>query len=310
MHKILTVTPADEGSRVDAFVARVLPEVSRRLAKTLARAGHVRCAGRRVPGAHTVHAGDAVEVSLPTVPTDASPPAARVLQQSEHFLYLYKPAGLHTVRHRPDDPPTLADVARSVEPGCAEASPDPRESGAVHRLDVSTSGVVAFARSAKAWQHGRSVITDAWKLYLARAERPAETWPPVPSAHVRRHADPPRWPVGTEFEPPTDEGTRVTWPLSSSGPRGRKVELDEAGSSAASRIWPLRARSPVFAVELLTGRRHQIRVHMASLGLPLAGDGQYGSDPAGAQVLLHAWAFQLEPTEPLVVAPAPGWSQS
>lgn len=102
----------------------------------------------------------------------------------------------------------------------------------------------------------------------------------------------------------------MTWPLSSSGPRGRKVELDEGGSPAASRIWPFRSNGPVFAVELLTGRRHQIRVHMASLGLPLAGDGLYGPDPAGAQVLLHAWAFQLEPAEPLVVAPAPAWSQS
>lgn len=310
MRRTLSVTPADEGNRIDAFVARALPEVSRRLAKSLARDGHIRCGGRVVPGAHAVRAGDAVEVRIATDRAEAEVPTARVLHQNERFVYLYKPAGLHTVRLRPDDPPTLADVARGVDPGCADASPDPRESGALHRLDVSTSGVVAFARSAQAWREGRSAITGAWKLYLARAEQSAKVWPPTPSAHVRRHADAPRWPAGTLLDPPTEEGTRVTWPLASSGPRGRRVEVDEAGQPAASRIWPLRAGGPVFAVELLTGRRHQIRVHMASLGMPLAGDSEYGSAPGGAQVLLHAWAFQLEPTEPLIVAPAPAWSQS
>lgn len=310
MRTTLTVTAADEGSRIDAFVARALPEVSRRLAKSLARDGHVRCGGRVVPGAHIVHVGEAVEVQLPSAPAPAELPTARVLHQSERFLYLYKPPGLHTVRLRPDDPPTLADVARSLEPGCANASPDPRESGALHRLDVSTSGVVAFARSEQSWRQGRSAMANAWKLYLARAEHPSNTWPPTPSAHLRKHADPPRWPTGTEYEAPTEPGTRVSWPLSSAGPRGHKVEVDEGGSPAASRIWPVRSGSPVFAVELLTGRRHQIRVHMASLGLPLAGDGLYGSGPGGAQVLLHAWAFQLEPAEPLVVAPAPAWSRS
>ncbi len=310
MQKTLSVMPADEGLRIDAFVARALPEVSRRLAKSLAREGHIRCDGRVVPGAHPVHAGDAVEVQLPTERAEAEPPAARVLHQNERFVYLHKPAGLHTVRLRPDDPPTLADVARSVDPACADASPDPRECGALHRLDVSTSGVVAFARSAPAWRDGRVALAGAWKLYLARAEQPAKAWPPTPSGHVRRHADPPRWPAGTLLPLPTEEGTRVTWPLASSGPRGRRVEVDEGGSPAASRIWPLRAGGPVFAVELLTGRRHQIRVHMASLGMPLAGDPLYGSAPGDAQVLLHAWAFQLEPAEPLVVAPAPVWSQS
>ncbi|MBV1861537.1 MAG: hypothetical protein KUG77_24170, partial [Nannocystaceae bacterium] len=85
------MTPQDEGSRVDAFVARALPEVSRRLAKSLARDGHVRCRGRVVRGAHTVRAGDAVEVRLPTEPTRTEPPTARVLHKSERFLYLYKP---------------------------------------------------------------------------------------------------------------------------------------------------------------------------------------------------------------------------
>ncbi len=310
MSTTLTVTPADDGSRIDAFVARALPEVSRRLAKALARDGHVRCGGRVVPGAHAVHVGDAVEVRLPRAQAHATPPTAHVLHRSERFLYLYKPPGLHTVRIRPDDPATLADVARSLEPGCAQASPDPREAGALHRLDVTTSGVVAFARSAPAWTHGRRALANAWKLYLARAEHPAETWPPASSAFVQSHPGPPRWPADTKLESPTHEGTRVSWPLSSAGPRGHKVELDEGGSAAVSRVWPIRSASPVFAVELLTGRRHQIRVHMASLGLPLAGDSLYGSAPEGSRVLLHAWAFQLEAAEPIVVAPAPDWSES
>ena len=302
----LTVLAPEAGTRADAFVARRLPPISRRQAKQLASEGAVRRDGKRLRPSDPVLAGDTIEVELAPAPSQPLPTVA-VLFEDDDFLYLNKPPGVHTVRLRPSDPPTLADVARHLDPGCANASEDPREAGAVHRLDLATSGVVVFARSRASWHRGRAALRDAWKLYLARPEHPPAQWPPPARDHVRVHPEPPRWPAGASLPRPRQPGVQTTWPLSGAGPRGHRVQVDEAGLPAASRVWPLDPAASVFAVELLSGRRHQVRVHMAQLGLPLAGDALYGSAPEGAHVRLHAWAYQLGPQAPVVLAEPPAW---
>jgi 23S rRNA pseudouridine1911/1915/1917 synthase len=300
----LTVPSSAEGTRVDAWLGRALPSLSRRHAKALAKRGDVRVNGAAAAASDLLHAGDTVVVIMPTPPaTDA--PHVSVLREDQDFLYLHKPAGLHTVRIRPDDPPTLADAAASLDPGCRNASDDPREAGALHRLDFSTSGVVAFARSAEAWARGREALPKSWKLYLARA-RDTALWPPAAGSGVRDHDEPPRWPEEASLPRPAGSGVETTWSLSGTGSRGHRVRVDPQGQSAASRMW--RIGEGLFAVELQSGRRHQIRVHMAELGLPLEGDPLYGSAPQGAHFLLHAWTFQLGPLEPVVVAPPPPWA--
>ncbi len=300
----LTVPASDDGTRVDAWLGRSIPTLSRRSAKALVKRGAVRVNGARVVASRPLRADDRVELVLPT--NDAEPPRVPVLRQGPEFLYMHKPAGLHTVRLRPDDPPTLADAAVAIDPGCANASNDPREAGALHRLDFGTSGVVAFARTAEAWAHGRAALSTSWKLYLARAESAPEHWPPADDSHIRQHAEPPRWPEAAALPRPDQPGVETTWPLLGSSDRGHRVRVDPEGQTAASRIW--RAGPRLFAVELQSGRRHQIRVHMAELGLALEGDPLYGSGSDSAQALLHAWAFQLGPLEPVVVAPPPSWA--
>ncbi len=302
------VTAHDEGSRVDAFIARAMPEISRRQAKALARDGKIRIAGRPVVASTPVRVGDIVQLRLPE-PTPAPQTASvRVLHRDDAFLYLHKPAGMHTVRLRPSDPPTLADAARELDPACASASPDPREGGALHRLDLGTSGVVAFARTAQAWARGRSALTGgAWKLYLAHAQGVADAWPPPATEHVRVIEDLPRWPEHALAARPSGPGASVTWPLAARGPRGQHITVDDAGQPALSRIWPLPSDASVFAIELVTGRRHQARVHMATLGLPLRGDPVYGTRPPSEPLRLHAWALRLGVDAPLVCAEPPPW---
>lgn len=300
----LTVPASDDGARVDAWLGRSVPALSRRSAKALVKQGEVRVNGARVVASHTLRANDRIELVLPT--REGEPPRVPVLREGPDYLYLHKPAGLHTVRLRPDDPPTLADAAAAFDAGCTDASDDPREAGALHRLDFGTSGVVAFARTAEAWASGRAALSTSWKLYLARAESAPAHWPPSDGAYVRQHLEPPRWPEAASLPRPDQAGVETTWPLLGSGARGHRVRVDPEGQAAASRIWRVGPR--LFAVELQSGRRHQIRVHMAELGLALEGDPLYGSGPDSAQSLLHAWAFQLGPPEPVVVAPPPSWA--
>lgn len=304
----LTVPAMDEGTRVDAFIAHTVPGLSRREAKTLAKRGKVVRDGRALLGSATVRAGDVLEVELPS-PATGSLPEIQVLREDARFLYLHKPAGLHTVRLRPDDPPTLADVARSIDPRCGGASPDPREAGALHRLDHGTSGVVVFARTPEAWAWGRAAIGGAWKLYLARSSAPPPSWPPPTASHVHLHPAPARWPPEARLPRPATPGVRVTWPLTASGPRGHRMRVDPQGQQAVSCVWCVDRTRSLFAVELGSGRRHQIRAHMAALGLPLWGDDLYGAAPEASPVRLHAWAYQLGTEAPVVVADPPPWCE-
>lgn len=299
-----TVPASDDGARVDAWLGRAVPSLSRRGAKDLIKGGGVRVNGSKVSPAQALCAGDQLEVVLPTPPLSPAPEVC-VLATDPDILYLAKPAGLHTVRLRLDDPPTLADAAAAIDPACLHASDDPREAGALHRLDLGTSGVVAFARSADAWVRGRAALPGSWKLYLACADHAPGRWPPAPASFVRVVGAPARWPETASLPRPSLPGVETTWPLRGTGSRGHRVRVDPEGRAAACRIWQVADR--LFAVELLGGRRHQIRVHMAALGLALACDPLYGSGHAGAHAQLHAWAFQLGPQQRVVIAPPPTW---
>jgi 23S rRNA pseudouridine1911/1915/1917 synthase len=209
---------------------------------------------------------------------------------------------VHTHRLRPDDPPALADAVAQVHAECADASDDPREGGAVHRLDQGTSGVVAFARSRHAWRRAREHINspEVEKLYLARSVPPQVSlpnlvsWPP-PSTWA--HPDPtplphlPAW-LSARVPRAANPATVVRAPLASQGPRV-VVRVDARG--ATSVVWPLAQANDgawLLLVALRSGARHQARVHLATLGVPVVGDPLYGPHTG-------PWAARSAPSERL-----------
>ena len=99
---------------------------------------------------------------------DAGDPL-HVLAGSLRWLVADKPAGMATHPLRADERGTLANAVAAEYPECAEASLDPREGGAVHRLDADTSGCVIFARDREAWETLRGQLTarTVEKVYLA-----------------------------------------------------------------------------------------------------------------------------------------------
>jgi 23S rRNA pseudouridine1911/1915/1917 synthase len=306
---IVVDDPRDVGSRADAVLARRVPELSRQIVRELARAGRLRIDGKRAPGSTPVTLGMRLEIIGPTWlgadPPEASLPPLHVLRETDDYVFVDKPAGVHTVRLRPDDPSTLADAVAERFPECATASEDPRESGALHRLDRETTGVVAFARSRAAWTSGRSKIrVGARKLYLAICNGELQPWPPSVAGVVRvddaegfPEADIiGELPFATDARAP---GVRVNAALRGEGPGGAVVRVDARGEPALSLCWPLHTTTtpdgPVTWVctRLVTGRRHQARVHLALLSLPVVGDARYGTAQEGGRLLLHAWALDL-----------------
>lgn len=339
--------PADIGARADVVLGRRCPGLSRHVARRLALAGHLRIDGRSAPPSRRVALGQRLELDLPEAPA-AEPAPLHVLAATERVVYVFKPPGLATHRLSPHEPLALADRVAATFPECQVAADDPREAGALHRLDRPTSGVVAFARDRAAWVAGRAAFGAgaAHKRYAARVRPPvslaplAPAWPPhapepawlapsppiplgplaadlaraalelgrAPAVEVGGASGVGELPVRAALLPLHLPAVVVDAPLGH-GPSRREVRVRADGQPARSRIQPLaELRDDLLTlVDLCTGRRHQARVHLAWLGLPILGDHLYRGHPA-PRLGLHAWSIDLGAAidgEVEVIAPLP-----
>ncbi len=290
----ILVAAADVGERADVVLGRHVPGLSRRVARSLALAGHLFVDGSPVRPAHRVALGERLVLQ---VPTPGAPPPLVVLAVTSRYVYVDKPSGVHTHRLRPTDPLALADAVVAAFPECETASSDAREGGAVHRLDCGTSGVVAFARTAQAYAAARAVFSagQVHKHYQAVVCPPPEfAWPPREG----------RW-LGV-----TGEQVEVRAPLGA-GAGAEEVVVRREGLPSLTvvrRLSQAGTDRAVVDLDLRTGRRHQARVHLAWLGLPILGDATYGGQPAER---LHLHACQLDlgavASDEVAVMAAPRW---
>jgi 23S rRNA pseudouridine1911/1915/1917 synthase len=279
----LTIPESLGGMRLDKALAQLLPELSRARVKRAIELGAVRVNGRRVPKGGTVAAGDAVRIDVAQVldvPAVATPQAAlKVVLETPQVIVVDKPPGQPTAPLRPGETGTLVNAILGRYPELVPTDVDtfighsPREPGIVHRLDTDTSGTVAVARSAAAFEELKAALKE---------ERLDKCY----------------WLICSGEGLP-DEGT-IELPLANHPKDQRRVYacvhprdvIRYEPRAACTRYRILQRAGAWSLVEARVGKalRHQIRAHFAAIGHPLAGDELYGGLPIRAlgRHALHA----------------------
>jgi len=247
----LRVTEDAAGSRLDRFLAGV-PEIgSRSVAERLLEEGAVLVDGRPRPKSYRLEGGEELELELPEpAPGGLVPEALEVpvVWADEHLLVVDKPAGL--VVH-PAPGHAVGTLVHGLLAAGAEGGEEDRP-GIVHRLDRDTSGLLVVARSEDAHARLQELIRERelTREYLALVVgRPRSRRGTIDA------------PIGR------DRHDRLRHSLDTDTPREAVTHFE---------IEELLPRHTLLRVRLETGRTHQIRVHLAAIDLPVAGDPVYG----------------------------------
>ncbi len=259
-----TVGHDDDGIRLDRWFKRHLPQVGFATVSRWARTGQLRVNGKRAKVEDRLETGQVLRVPPGGESTNKGPRKRRelsaeelaeaeamVIEQDRAAIILNKPPGLATQ----GGSKTTHHVDGLLDAFAGEDSPRPR---LVHRLDKDTSGVLLIARTpgSAAYFSKRFSGRSAKKVYWALVVGVPEVYEGLIEAPLAKQP----------------------------GTGGEKMWVDEENGQSAKTKYRVvdRAGHAASWVELqpLTGRTHQLRVHMAAIGHPIVGDGKYGGQDA------------------------------
>jgi 23S rRNA pseudouridine1911/1915/1917 synthase len=259
------------GERLDRFLSQAIPELSRTSLQRLITDGFVTVNARQeIRSALRLEGGDVVQVRIPPpAPINVEPEAIplHVIFENEDVMVIDKPAGMVVHPALGHARGTLVGAVLAHAPEVEQVGEAERP-GIVHRLDKDTSGLILVARNEAAQRALQRAFAEreVEKTYLALVDGR----PPTPSGRVEAH-------IGRD---PSHRQRMAVVPAS----RGRPAVTDfRTLETFAHHAW--------LEVHPLTGRTHQVRVHLSYIGCPLVGDRVYGRRTpslGAARQMLHA----------------------
>ena len=275
-----TIAQAQDGMRLDRALADLLPDLSRERLKALINDGHVRSTGQPIKIGTTIKVatGQSFAITLPApvaLETQAQDIPLNIVHEDADLIVVDKPAGLVVHPAAGHAEGTLVNALLHHCQGSLSGIGGVTRPGIVHRLDKDTSGLLVAAKDdathqGLAAQFARHDIERAYKAVVWGAPNP-------------------------------DRGT-VTGNIGRSPSNRKKMAIVKRGGKPAvthystDRVLP--ARMALVDCRLETGRTHQIRVHMASIGHPVVGDPLYGGGASrlggGVDPSLRQFITELE----------------
>jgi len=268
-HWRFIVDQSEAGQRLDQIIpART--GVSRRKAREILMLGGVQVNGRRVRVAGRIpRLGAEIRVSLDESLGEEPDFAPQILFEDDWILALYKPSGIPTQGTRASDRHDFFALARRHFVN--------QKLYLVHRLDTGASGVILFAKSSRlAGDLGRLFHDrQVKKVYLAAIPGQMETCAIETPIGRIPNTSPARFGCA---------GNLIDAKLAATNFYPVDLSIDSVKTNLPCATW--------VGAEPLTGRTHQIRVHLAHLGNPILGDALYGGLPS-SRLWLHSWKLEL-----------------
>ncbi|MBU1662448.1 MAG: RluA family pseudouridine synthase [Chloroflexi bacterium] len=267
---------ANAPQRLDKFLVRCLPDFSRSRLQNFIKQGNVLVDGEIARKAgQSLERGALVEVSIPPIVASElipEPIPLDIIFENEDLMVVNKPAGMVVHPAAGHFAGTLVHAALAHAPEL-EGVGGVQRPGVIHRLDKNTSGVILLAKNDRAhhWLQNQFRDRQVKKVYLALVDGQ----PPTPTGRVEAA-------IGRD----TTQRKRMA------------VTQPDKGREAISEYRTLEsfAEHTLLEVHIFTGRTHQIRVHTAFLGCPVAGDMVYGRQHSSIAVrrhFLHAYRLSI-----------------
>jgi len=274
--KVQLIFTGPQPERLDKYIARSLPQYTRSKIQGLIRDGHVQVdGGVIVKTGFSIEDGANVEILIPPAQSPTLLPEKIPLQivfENDSVIVVNKPAGMVVHPSAGHSSSTLVHALLAHLPQLTDQA-DKQRPGIVHRLDKDTSGLILVAKSetSQLWLQQQFSSRQVEKTYLALVDGHPRTQRGRIEASIYRH--------------PNDRKKMAIAPAS----KGRE----------AVTLFSVEKEFPnhtLLKVKPLTGRTHQIRVHLTSIGLPIVGDTLYGrknpSLPLRRQ-FLHAFELKI-----------------
>lgn len=283
MQEIVLVKDLESSQRIDTYLSSQT-KYSRSKIALLIKEKKVKCNGQLVKANHKIHNGDSISVGeyIPkTSHIEAIEMDLAIVYEDEYLLVVDKPRGLAVHAGKGIYTPTLINgLHHHIKP---------LKPGLVHRIDKNTSGLLVIAKNDAVHNYLADQLTDKTmsRHYLAIVE-------------------------GSLQEP-----LRIDMPLATDPDDSRRMCVDSDGKQAITLVSPLRSNGTHTLVkcELLTGRTHQIRIHLAASAYPIIEDNIYNKnypDGTGQYLFAYHLEFKHPSSQNLIVfeTPIPEYFQS